>query len=475
MSLTVLTSAKLQDPGIQGVYWLSLGQDYLDAGKFADALDALQRAAVAAPLNIDVYRLQAVVLHANGRQSEALAAGLAVLALEGGSALALFNIGTAYFMNRHWEPAAGWYRLALLLDPDLVPANQNLAAILQQEGRTAEADRHYDRAYRRQSLFIEPAASPVRNILILCSSRPGNVPFDDLLPQTCNQRIKWVIEYAAEGEPQPLPHYDVVFNAIGDADTARRSQAAVDRFLALNDKPLLNRPECIARTSRDRIGSMLEGIEGLEVPRVIRWDPCRAGAMDVHARIAAAGLAYPIIARPVGAHGGDGVVLLQTPQALAAISAAAAGELYLSSYREYRSDDGYFRKYRVIFVDRRPYPYHLAIGSNWLTHYVTADMLSTQWKIGEEYRFLDNPAGVLGAAAWAALEAVAQRLDLDFCGVDFSLLADGRLLVFEANATMLVHLEEYHEMLKFKNWYVHRILNAFDRLLDRRMGLGTDL
>ena len=69
-----------------------------------------------------------------------------------------------------------------------------------------------------------------------------------------------------------------------------------------------------------------------------------------------------------------------------------------------------------------------------------------------------------------ALEAIAQRLDLDYAGVDFSVLLEQQLLIFETNATMLVHPETQEEALKFKNRYVQDILDAFDQLLERRMG-----
>jgi glutathione synthase/RimK-type ligase-like ATP-grasp enzyme len=479
----------LLDAFPEGNHSLAMGQDLLHRGETTEAMAALRQAADVMPLNAEIYRLLALALHAQGNESEAVATGMAALALQQGSAVSLFNIGTAYFMHRHWTPAAQWYRLALMLDPDLVPANQNMAALLQQEGRLAEANMLYDRAYRRQSLFVEPAAIAVRNILILCASRPGNVPFDFLLPLDCNTRIKWVIEYAEQADSEAtastgsvdrarerrapaLPHFDLVFNAIGDADTARRSRAAVDRFLVRNDKPVLNPPAAIECTSRDRIAALLSGIEGICVPRTVRWQA--GAAVEEDARTAAL-CTYPVISRPAGAHGGDGVHLWQSPQPLAealhAIASASdmGAELYLSHFHDYRSDDGYYRKYRVIFVDRQPYPYHLAISSQWLVHYVTADMLSAPWKTREEFRFLNDPAQSLGAAAWQALEVIAQRLNLDFCGIDFSILPDGRLLVFEANATMLVHPEEHHVSLKFKNWHVQNILNAFNRLMDRRM------
>jgi glutathione synthase/RimK-type ligase-like ATP-grasp enzyme len=68
-----------------------------------------------------------------------------------------------------------------------------------------------------------------------------------------------------------------------------------------------------------------------------------------------------------------------------------------------------------------------------------------------------------------ALSEIAQRIDLDFCGVDFSLLPDGRILLFEANATMLVHLEEFHPELQFKNRHVQGILDAFNHMLVERL------
>jgi hypothetical protein len=42
--------------------------------------------------------------------------------------------------------------------------------------------------------------------------------------------------------------------------------------------------------------------------------------------------------------------------------------------------------------------------------------------------------------------------------------------VFEANATMLVHLEEFHQALHFKNPYVQTILDAFNSMLEERIG-----
>jgi hypothetical protein len=148
------------------------------------------------------------------------------------------------------------------------------------------------------------------------------------------------------------------------------------------------------------------------------------------------------------------------------------GAVYVTAFHDYASPDGLYRKYRTIFVDRRPYPYHLAISPNWLVHYFSADMVAHPEKLDEERRFLEDPDNVLGPRATAAIAAVAQRLDLDYAGADFTLLPDGRVLLFEANATMLTHAELEDGPLAHKNPHVSRIFAAFDAMLDSVLDRG---
>jgi glutathione synthase/RimK-type ligase-like ATP-grasp enzyme len=274
------------------------------------------------------------------------------------------------------------------------------------------------------------------------------------------------MEYASEQQIDRLPAFDLVFNAIGDQDVSARSADVVRLFLQRCDKPLLNRPESIARTAREQIPTLLADIDHLVVPQAMRLSGV-ANRLPAD-RLRDGGLHPPLLLRPVGSHGGVGLQLIESAAALAALN-LAPHDHYACDYRNYCSADGYFRKYRVIFIDGEPYPYHLAISRHWLVHYVSAEMLPHAWKRAEEQRFLDDPAAVLGPLAMQALRAIGQRMNLDFCGIDFSLLEDGRILLFEANATMLVHLEQFHAALRFKNPYVQRILDAFDRMLNRRV------
>lgn len=434
----------------------------------ANRIAALEQDAALDPENPERYRALAAAHRAAGAEADAMAAELAAAALEARAPLALCNIATACFQAGQRAPAKRWYRLALRLDPALVAAHRNLAAILEAEGQRDEARRHRDEAYRRQSVFVEPAPAEAQRVLLLAASGYGNVPIEGLFPAATVTRIAWFVDYAKSGEADRLPPFDLVFNAAGDPDMTGPLAPEVAGFLARLEKPLLNPPEAVARTQRHLLPDLLDGIADVVVPPVVRLSRDALGDPRHGERIG-----FPFILRPAGTHGGQGVSLIETPDQLAAAALGEAENFYLTAYRDYRSSDRYFRKYRMIFVDREPYPYHLAISQHWLVHYFSADMLHPSWKRAEEERFLEAPAQALGGRAMAALAEIGRRLDLDFCGIDFSIDPAGNVLVFEANATMLVHLRDAPDTFAYKHRHVPKIFAAFAAMLTQRLAGQT--
>jgi hypothetical protein len=307
-------------------------------------------------------------------------------------------------------------------------------------------------------------------VLILAASGIGNVPIDALLPRDRINRIKWFIDYAPADQAARLPRFDLVFNAIGDPDVASPALHRAAAFLRDRSEPVLNPPARVLGTQRDQMPQLLVGIPHLVVPPVLRVARAALGDANLPAQLAGAAIPLPVLVRPLGSHGGKNVGLVPAAAAFAQFDPGDAESCYLTGFHDSRSADGYYRKYRMIFVDRRPYPYHLAISQHWLVHYFSADMAATPWKLEEERRFLQDPATVLGPRAWAAIETIGRRLDLDYGGVDFALLPDGRVLFFEANALMLVHLRESPEQFAYKHACVPRIFRAFDTMTAARLG-----
>ena len=347
-------------------------------------------------------------------------------------------------------------------------ASQTLAAVLEGRGEARAAEALLDQAYRRSALFAEPAPAPRLDVLVLASAGAGNTPYRRIMPPATYSRLVWYMEYArAEEEPSP-DRYDLVFNAIGDADFAEPCRPALERFLTGCPKPVLNLPDRVARTRRDRIPELLGALPGAMVPRTVRLKAIEIELLGLQALVRRRGFEGPVLTRPIGSHGGQGLCLAMNEESLSAQQLAPGLDHYLTSFVDYRSPDGHYRKYRVLFVDREPFPYHLAVSDHWLVHHDTAGMGDAQERRAEEARFLEDPDAAIGEPAMAAVRAIGRAVDLDYCGVDFSVLPDGRVLVFEANAAMLAHDEDPAGPFAYKNPYVARIAEAFQALMGTR-------
>ena len=440
-----------------------LGVALMAQGRWDEAVESFNQALACRPEYAETWNNSGVACKNQGKMEEALACYHRALAIRPEYAQALFNIGTVYFVKKDFPQAMTWYQASLAVNPAQVEAHQNMALILFDTGRLDEAQYHRDQAYGRQSVFIDTAPRPVRTVLVLWAAGRGNVPIEFLLPATTTTRITWMMEYATEGQEQALPDYDLVFNAIGDEDAAGPTTESVTRFLSHCTRPVLNLPAAIAKTARHLIPSLLAPVADAVVPETV----CIKIQDFKEQVLTRPGIRLPVIVRPSGSHGGAHMVKLESAEELLAITTLPSEVYYATNYHDYRSPDGWYRKYRMVFVDRIPYPYHLAIGGHWMIHYETAGMLTEAWKRDEELRFLKDPGGVLGAKAMAAVEAIGILMDLEYCGLDFSLLPDGRILVFEANSTMLIHPEDEQGILGFKNPFVARIFEAFNALLTR--------
>ena len=89
----------------------------------------------------------------------------------------------------------------------------------------------------------------------------------------------------------------------------------------------------------------------------------------------------------------------------------------------------------------------------------------------EEAEFLADFRRVIGAPGVAALEQVRDELGLDYGGIDFSLDERGRVVMFEANATMIVRIPPGGPDWDYARPAAERIQEAVrDMLLDRARG-----
>ena len=439
-----------------------LGKVLLALGRGGEAVAGFRKAVSIEPDHADAWHHLGLALSRIGNLDEAIACHARAISIEPRFAQAMAGLAAAHYMKGEAQQAVAWNRAALAIEPRQVEANQSLARILLESGEREEAKRHLDQAHRGQSFDIEYASNPVRTVLLLWTRNKGNVPtIEFLFPTTINNRINWVIESEQDDQTADLPAYDVVFNAMGDPDLIGSSVEPVRRFACACAKPLLNAPDRVARTARNQLPSLLDGIDGVHVPRVWRFASSAQWDESLVEQ-------FPLLIRPVDSHGGEGLELARNVNDLARCRGSQRGPVYVCRFIDYRSDDSWFRKYRIIFIDREPHPCHLAISRDWMVHYYTADMESHPWKLEEENVFLRDPEASLGRDNMEALRSIGARIDLEYAGIDFSIMEDRQILVFEANPTMLVHPERIGGPVEHKNAYVFRIQRSFEEMLKRR-------
>ena len=330
---------------------------------------------------------------AEGRFDEAAARYARAVAIKPDFGAALFRLAAIHVRCKRHAAAAECYGRALALAPDSLVGLLELVNTLAAEGRLIEAKRTRDQVPQPLGLLVQTAPEPRRTVLILGNAGKGNIPLDAILPAQTTTRITWYVEFATDEQAADLPEYDVALNAVGDADVLEDGVAWLEQLHA--GRPVLNPADAVMRTRRDRLPALLAGLEHILVPAVIRLTRADLAGGDLAGRLEAAGIGLPVLMRPIVAHGGEGMIRADTDAQVAALKPAEADAYYFAAYHDFRSPDGYYRKYRMIFVDRQLYPYHLAISEYWLVHYFSADMMSAPWKRAEERAFLDRDDALL--------------------------------------------------------------------------------
>ncbi|THD58320.1 tetratricopeptide repeat protein [Phenylobacterium sp.] len=389
-----------------------------------------------------------------------------------GLAPAQKELGAALLRLGRLARAEAAVRAAIAAGANDAATQEQLAAILERDRRGQEALAIRNDLARRAGVQRKgPLRAPADTLAVLGAVGAGHVPTRYLIdPEVFTTLFVGLLSPDQPDAPlgpidiAPLSQAGAVFNTLGDIHRDWGQLAAAEAICARLGKPVINPPASIVRTGRDAAPALFAGIPGLVVPAT--W-PISAS------ELARRPIQGPVLVRPPGDHGGENLTRLADAAERDAYLADDPDEaLLLTDFHDFRSGDGAWRKYRLIFVDRQVFPFHLAVGEHWLLHYWRAEMARSDWKKAEEARFLEDWRGVFGPRAAAAVEAVARRLDLDYGGVDCALLPNGEVLLFEANATILLHLDEPAADFPAKHRRVPPIREAFTRLVRARAGEG---
>ena len=381
------------------------------------------------------------------------------------------NLANLLFLTDEYEQARHHFEAALRVDPDHIHAHRGMGNLLAELGDAAGARRHRDKAFKNSFLTALPyrGDGPAISVLLLISAVGGNIPTASILDDRQFRTTVVVAEYA---DPTvPLPQHDLVFNSIGDADLCGEGLEAARGVLARTDRPLINDPVAVLKTGRASNADRLRGLPNVIAPHMVTVPRHLLVGPEAAAIVAGNGFDFPFLVRPPGFHTGRYFVRVENlPELTQAAASFPGDDVCLIEALDARDRDGFHRKCRVMIIDRKIYPIHLAISRHWKVHYFKADMADFPENRSQDAAFLDDMPGFVGARGMAALERINAALDLDYCGIDFAVNASGDILLFEANATMVIVPLSDDRKWDYRRPAFDRILAAVHTMLVERAG-----
>jgi hypothetical protein len=332
-------------------------------------------------------------------------------------------------------------------------------------------------ALERRRLFrLRDASSATGTIRLLALKAPGdlmaNTPFECLI-EAADLQVDALYVDDDTSSDRTLPECDVILVAVCASDQNVGVLARIAELTARAGCRVLNRPDCVARTTRDAAYRLLGNGPGIRMAETARLDRARVAnlAQGVLAPSDFIDGAYPIIVRPVGSHAGQGLAKVDDGPALSRyLDGSDAVEFYLAPFIDYRDPDGLFRKYRIVLIAGTPFLCHMGISRDWMVHYPYPEMIAYPERQQEEARLMATFDTGFAARHRAAFDAVAERTGLDYVGFDCAETRDGRLLIFEIATGMVVHDMDDPEIFPYKRPQMRRVFDAFHGMLEEAAG-----
>lgn len=250
-----------------------------------------------------------------------------------------------------------------------------------------------------------------------------------------HHRLQITRQFLRQNRRPNLVRYQQLLNLITEPEHNDRVLDNLRKLLRGVPGKVINRPEAVLRSTRDQMAKRLAGISGLLVPSVLRLKNAKPdkvlGMLDL------AGIGFPLILREPGTHLGTTQILCDSADQLQA-ALVGGREYFATQFVDYRSEDGLHRKYRVWFIGPHAIFRHLFCSDHWNVHNKDGIryMAGRPDLLAEEKAMFATPDRAFEPAIKQVLARVRERVDLDYFGIDFGIMPDGRMILFEANATM---------------------------------------
>jgi hypothetical protein len=224
---------------------------------------------------------------------------------------------------------------------------------------------------------------------------------------------------------------EVLVNAICEPGLQRDALAQLTSWELATQLPVVNPTWAVNATTRPLAARRLAHQAGVRAPHCSLY---AGGAVTLAEHVAARGHRYPVLLRPPGKHGSVGLVRADDANELAA-HAAALPACTVTDFVDFRSADGLWRKFRMVYAGDRLFRRHVLTDRAWnITRAAREFMRERPELVAEEQEWIRRPVTLDDGSIEARVMHQFRALQLDFGVIDFALPPDGDLVVFEINA-----------------------------------------
>ena len=438
-----------------------------ELGKIEEAKAAYLKAVTLDPTNFAVLNDFGKLLHEIGYRSAAATLIRQAIAHHAGNPTAYTNLGNVCYADRNLEAARRCYEQALALDPEQAEAHRGLSYVLRDIGDERGARTHRQAGFAGSSVFIRPyrgRTEPIR-LLQIISAAGGNAAVDPFLDAATFLTTIVIAEYF-DGNVS-LPVHDLLVNAVADADLCVEALTAADAIARKSTAPVINPVQAV--NTRAETAARLAAIPNFVAPKTVNLGKGLLASDRAGLTLDQYGFHFPILLRSPGFHSGMYLERVDSLTELEASLARLPSEMVtVTQFVDGRGADGKYRKYRVMMIDGEFYPLHLAIARDWKVHYFTAEMADNPTHRAEDEAFLENMTQVLGEKGTAALKDIQAALGLDYAGIDFGMNSHGQVVLYEANAAMIVLPPGPDARWDYRRPHVRRIVDAVRNMMIQR-------
>jgi hypothetical protein len=238
-----------------------------------------------------------------------------------------------------------------------------------------------------------------------------------------------------------LSSFDLIMNLVTNPDSNETILRNIEKLVKGYAGKVINHPSQVLNSRRDLVSDRLSGLPWLEVPTCILLRATTSEA--VNDAIRRSNLKFPVILRVAGSHLGKCVLVNHAGE----IFLEKGVSYYITSFVDYRSADGLYRKFRFWFIGDKIFLRHQIISDHWNVHGDDRGrfMKSRPTLLAEERAIMNEYTAEIPDHIYGRLVEIRRLVNLDFFGLDCSFLKDGRMLFFEANASMHFRRERSDE------------------------------